>query len=415
MTKIIFLIDMNSYFASIEQVDNPSLRGKPIVVCGQGRTVVTTSSYEARKFGVKTGMSVPEAKRLCPTLIPVIGDMDKYVATSLKIHKILLEFTDQVEPFSIDECFLDVTVSCGKNTDPRDMASEIKQRIKKELGLTCSIGIGPNKVLAKLASKMQKPDGLVMINHTDVPALFSRMLVEELQGVGIGKKTSDKLKTLGILTAHQLGNAPDDLMSAHFGILGAQLKSIGRGEDDSIVKMYDVHEQVKSVGHSHTLPKDTKDLKVINSYLLMLSEKVGARLRETGLMGKTISVTVRYSDFHTFSKQKSLSQHVTTGQDIYHTSYEIFKSILPLKLPVRLVGVSIGNLTQNDNQQFLFGDMEKRRTLTTHLDAINKKYGPLTIKPSSLLIAEKFGISKPCGMTEKTRLKKPLHKDSCGL
>lgn len=185
---------MNAFFASVEQAVNPALRGKPIAVCGEGRTIVTAASYEAKAFGVKTGMTPYEAKNVCPGLVTVVGDMHKYVGSSLNIHEILLRFTSQVEPYSIDECFVDVTPLVRPERSARDIAKEIKQLIKSELNLLCSIGIGPNKVISKLASKMQKPDGLVEISRADIPKVFEAVPVEKLQGVGVGGKISEKLK-----------------------------------------------------------------------------------------------------------------------------------------------------------------------------------------------------------------------------
>jgi DNA polymerase-4 len=407
MDRVILLIDMNAYFASVEQVSNPALRGKPIVVCGEGRTVVTTASYEARKYGVKTGMTLPEAKSLCPALIPVIGTMDKYVDTSFRIHTILLEFTDRVEPFSIDECFLDITPLCRSGrVSPKDAALKIKQRIKEELGLLCSVGIGPNKLIAKLASKMQKPDGLVQINKEDIPRIFVHLPVEKLQGVGVGRHLSEKFQALGITTAQELGEAPISMLEAHFGITGYHLKRMGKGEDDAPVKKYGESEPVKSVGHSYTLPKDTWDMSVIRAYLLMLSEKVGVRLRREHLTGRTVHLTVRYADFTSVGKQTSLKRYIKTGQEIYTTACGIFKTFLPLQKAVRLLGVSISNVVVDERSPFLWEDMEKQCRIAEAMDEINKKYGEFTVKPSSLIIAENFGTADRCGMIGKYFLKK---------
>ena len=398
MKRVILLLDMNAYFASVEQRVNPSLRGKPIIVCGEGRTVVTTASYEAREYGVKIGMTLPEAKKHCPEVIIVYGDPVKYIDTSLRIHKILLEFTDLLEVFSIDECFLDITQLYQRGFSPEEISNKIKDRLRKEFGLTCSIGIGPNKLIAKLASKMQKPDGLVEIRKEDIPDLFSKLPVEELQGVGVGNKLAGRLKSLGIKTAGKLGEASINLLTSNFGIWGYHLKKMGKGEDDSRVARYSESEQEKSIGHSHTLPKDTWDQAVIKSYLRMLSEKVGVRLREANLTGRTINLIVRYSDFNTFIKQHSLGCYIKTGFEIYCTAYRIFENILPLKKAVRLLGVSISNLSVDNKQLFLLQSMEREQRLVETVDEINEKYGDFTIKPSSLLIAERFGLEERCGM-----------------
>lgn len=396
---------MNAYFASVEQSINPSLRGKPIVVCGEGRTVVTTASYEARKLGVKTGMSLPEAKKACPQLVPVYGDMNKYVHTTHRIHKILLEYTDLLEAFSIDESFIDVSHLCKKKDDAKNIAREIKRKIKEKLGLLCSIGIGPNKAVAKIASKMQKPDGLVEIRKEDIPDVFENLSLEKLQGIGIGKKVSEKLKSLGIKTAKDLGNAPLSLLVHHFGIIGNYLKNIGQGNDNTPLKKYFEYEQAKSIGHSRTLLKNTRDINVIKSYLMMLSEKVGSRLRASSLEGNTINFFLRYGDFTHFAMQHNLKNAIRDSSDIYRHANALFQKALPLQKPARMLGVSISRLSPQNGQTYFFDDYYKKIKFTETLDSINKLYGPFTIKPSSVLIAEKFGIKEGCGMVAKSRKK----------
>lgn len=403
MDRKILHIDMNSYFASVEQMCNPSLKGKPVAVCGEGRTIIVTASYEARKFGVKTGVTIPEAKRLCPQLILVFGNLDKYADTSLKIHKILLEFTDLVEVYSIDECFIDVTNVKKNSHDSALVAKKIKMNLKNELGLTCSIGISYNKLLAKLASDMQKPDGLVEINRENLPGIFETLPIEEL--CGIGGKTKEHLNRLGIETAKQLGEASISMLTSHFGVVGYMLKQMGQGIDNSRVKNYSEQEPAKSVGHNYTFPKDTFDIKVIKSYMLMLSEKVGGRLRKYKLTGRTVSLMVRYSDFNTFARQHSLQSHINSGMEIYDTGWQIFEKILPLKKAIRLLGVSISNLIPDKNQQFLFDKLKRQQKLVAAVDDINSKYGEFTVKPSSLLISDKFGILKKCGLMGKSWLK----------
>lgn len=389
--RVVMLVDMNSYFASVEQVANPALRGKPIAVGGEGRTVIVTASYEARKYGVKTGMTVPEARKLCPHIIFVHGNLDKYIDTSHRIHKIFLEFTDYVDVFSIDECFLDITHLVRKGSGAQDVGMAIKKRLKEEFGLICSIGIGPNRLIAKLASKFQKPDGLVEVSKEEIPELFSNLPVEELQGVGIGAKLSHKLNTLNIYTAKDIGDASISMLTSYFGVMGYHLKRMGRGEDDSKVRKYWEDDEVKSVGHSYTLPKDTRDLKVIKSYLRVLSEKVGNRLRAANLTGRTIGLVVRYSDFHTIIKHCTLKHHIKSGYDIYINAYKVFEKLLPLLKAVRLLGVNISNLLRDDKQQYFLDDISKQQKVVEMVDDINRKYGEFTLKPSSMLIADKFG------------------------
>ncbi|MCX5778047.1 MAG: DNA polymerase IV [Elusimicrobia bacterium] len=405
MTRTILLIDMNAFFASVEQAMNPALRGKPIIVCGRGRTVVTTASYEARVFGVKTGMNLYQAKQACPQVIAVEGDMSRYIDASHNIQRIAREFTDQVEMFSIDECFLDVSKTCRNEVDPQNIARAIKHTIREKLGVTCSIGIGPNKVVAKIASKMQKPDGLIEIREKDIPVLFALMAVQKLQGVGVGRHISEKLMSMGITTAGQLGNTPLEKLMHHFGIMGYRLKRIGEGKDDSPVDSSGGNELIKSVGHSHTFPRDTRDISIIRSYMMMLTEKVGLRLREYGLMGKTVYCTIRFGDFTSWGAQQGLKEHIRQNREIFFVAEQILARAFPLSKAVRLVGLSISDLKPRDTQQFLLKEMEKDTTLAEAVDDINKKYGVFTIKASSVILSEKFGIRPSCGMVSKQALK----------
>jgi len=398
---------MNAFFASVEQAANPALRGKPIVVCGQGRTVVTTASYEARKLGVKTAMNLYEARRACPEVILVYGDTNKYVAASHQIHKILLEYTDLVEVFSIDECFVDVSRLCKKEGDAKRIALEIKTKIKEKLGLLCSVGIGPNKVVAKIACKMQKPDGLVEITEENISKVFENLDLDKLQGVGVGSKISQKLNSLGIKTAGDLGRAPLELLMHHFGIIGRYLKNVGLGEDNSPVKKYFEYEQAKSIGHSRTLDINTWDIAVIKAYIMMLSEKVGARLRASKMEGSTVNFFVRYGDFTHFSVQHNLKTPIKNSCDIYSQALKLFGNCLPLKKAVRMLGVSISGLCKESTQGHLFAEFGKKDKAERVFDGINKEYGPFTIKPGSVMIAEKFGIDEGCGMVAKSRRKFP--------
>lgn len=399
MEKSILLVDMNSYFASVEQSCNPALRGKPVAVCGEGRTIVVTASYEARAFGVKTGMTKPEARKLCPAIIFVKGNLDKYIDTSFRIHKIFLDYTDRVEVFSIDECFLDMTPTAGLFGGDVEVGRQIKKRIKESFGLLCSVGIGPNKVVAKVAAKLNKPDGLTVIRKNEIAEKYLPLPVGKLQGVGVGRRIEEKFRLLGIRTAGDLGNAPPEILDRMFGVLGKMYAQIGQGTYDAPVKSYKEQDTVKSVGHSHTLPKDTKDLQVIRAFLQMLCEKVATRMRKYKIKGRTIMLLVRYSDFDFFAKRHTLKQGVNAGVEIFRAAWEVFeKECLPLDLAVRLLGVSVGNVEADAGEQYVFEEMRKKEKLQSVMDGINNKYGSSTIKPVSLIISEKFGILERCGL-----------------
>lgn len=394
--RIIMHIDMDAFFASVEQRCNPHYRGKPIAVIGSGkRTVVTTASYEARRFSIKTGMTVPEARKLCPEMIFVVGNNEKYTDTCVRIVSILKQYSPKLEVYSIDESFLDLS-DC--NRDPIKIAKEIKEKIKEEVGLTCSIGIGPNKLIAKLASDMKKPDGLVRIRDKEVQKLFETLPVEEL--CGIGDKTKAKLLTLGIKTCKDLGSASTSLLRKKFGIIGEALKLMGQGIDNSPIIPSEEAPEAKSIGHSMTMEKDETDTIRLKKYLLQLSEMVGRRLRRESMCGKTIHLTIRYSDFETFSKQRTVEEYIKDTSSIYDAALKIFDSI-KLNKAVRLLGVSISNL-RKDLQIPLFNEEKKENELTKAVDKINDAYGDFSVTRASLL--DKYdhkGVISPSWRPEK--------------
>ena len=267
---------MDAFFASVEQRDNPALRGKPIAVTGGGeRTVVTTSSYEARAYGVKTAMTVYEAKRLCPSLILVTGNNRKYAQICTLLEEICLRFTPDIEIYSIDEVFLDITGSYHLFGSPEHLAKSIKDTVKNELGITCTVGMGQNILIAKLASDLAKPDGFRWIGEDAVASVLDALPVKKLWG--IGPHTEEKLRAMGITTCGELGRAPLSLLVERFGIMGERLHAMGNGRVERPLEI--VPPEPKSIGHSITLPKDLWKREEITSCLLRLSEKVGFKSR----------------------------------------------------------------------------------------------------------------------------------------
>jgi len=371
-------VDMDAFFASVEQQTYPFLRGKPIGVCGDpdGRTVVAAASYEAKRRGVKTAMTLPEARRLCPDIILVSGDPAKYVDTSVRILAIYARFTDLVEVFSIDEAFLDVTASCHLFGGAEAVAQSIKREIRTRFGLTCSVGIAPNKLLAKLASDMEKPDGLTIIKPESVPELMEKTPVEEL--CGIGCKTKAKLNALGIWTCAELGRYPQAQLVRLFGVIGHHLYKMGLGEDESPVQPYFHEPEAKSMGHSLTLDKDTKDMAVIKRHLLHLSEQVGRRLRKDSYAGRTVSLVLRYEDFSTVVRQHSLKEHLNDGCRIFEVALRLFDELYQPPRFVRLLGVSVSGLVRNVTQATLFSE-ERSDSLFSAADSVNDRYGEFSL------------------------------------
>jgi DNA polymerase IV len=387
-SRVIMHIDMNAFFASVEQQANPALQGKPIAVIGTGRTVVTTSSYEARAFGVKTGMNTWQAKQACPHITFVVGNNRLYADVSTRIIAMMRDFTPLVEVFSIDEAFLDVTGCLRLFGSAELIAARIKARIRQELGLTCSIGIAPNKLLAKLASDMQKPDGLTIIQPERIAAVLEDLPVKEL--CGIGKNVERQLFLLGISTCGQLGRFPVKTLHQKFGVVGERLSRMGRGEDDSPVVPPEEEEEVKSVGHSMTLDRDVTGRDALSKYLLQLSEMVGRRARRYRVTGKTVHLTVRYGDFSTFGRQQSRGVPTSQSEEIYRDAMALLDTF-DLQRPIRLLGVRITNLTHQTEQLSLFEQDRKANQMAAAMDEANDRFGEFTVTFGSVLETEEKG------------------------
>lgn len=389
MERIIMHIDMNAFFASVEQQSNPALRGKPIAVTGSSsRTVILTASYEARAFGVKTGLTMWEARQKCPELIIVPGNNRLYTHVSSGIMKLLHDYTPLVEVFSIDEAFMDITGSVKLFGGVERICNLIKSRIKTGFGISCSIGIAPNKLLAKLASEMKKPDGLTIIRPEEISRTLEQLPIKEL--CGIGRKTERHLVMMSIHTCGELGRCDEARLTRKFGIVGPRLKQMGLGIDASPVVPAEDAEEVKSVGHSMTLKRDVRERVDILRFLLQLAEMVGRRARRYGVWGRTVHLTIRYADFTTFGKQASLREHINLSDDIYNATVKILDS-LELTQPVRLLGIRLTNLQHQTSQLPLFPEEQTRLRLTEAMDRVNNRFGDFVVMYGSLLDQEDKG------------------------
>ncbi len=375
--RIVLHIDMDAFFISVEQRDNPALLGKPAAVCGSlSRSVVTSATYEARPYGIRAGMSTQEARRRCPQLILVAGNHSKYTETSARIFTILKKYTPKVEVASIDEAYLDVTQSLLLFQFPLHIAQSIKDQIREREGLTCSIGVAPNKLLAKLGSGLKKPGGLVIIQKEEVEEILKDLPVSKLYG--IGPKLTEALNSMGIFTCGQLGRFPISVLTKRFGAIGKELHEMGLGLDDRPVIPFDEEEDAQSISHSITLEADTSDTNRLRKVLLQLSERVSRRMRREGFYGKRIVLTVRYSDFFTFSKQKTLSKWMNSGNEIFHHAFAIFESISHPQ-PIRLLGVGMSLLRKEWCQLDLFEKRDKKDNLLTAMDRVNERFGDWAI------------------------------------
>ncbi|MFH0732974.1 MAG: DNA polymerase IV [Candidatus Omnitrophota bacterium] len=383
MSKIIMHIDMDAFFASVETRDNPALKGKPVAVAGANqRTVIVSPSYEARVFGVKTGMTKSQARSLCPSITFITANTHKYTRACSEIVKILYSFTPDIEVYSIDEFFIDVTNSLHLFGPAEQTAQMIKDKIKKELKLPCTVGISYNKLLAKIASDNNKPDGLFEIDSKNKNTVIGKLDVSSIWG--IGPSTSKKLYNIGVVTLNDLKSLSMEFLNEKFGMYGLTLYNMARGIWDDEVVTADKQEQAKSIGHSMTFSADANGIEELRGYLLELCKKVAERLRRENLKGKCVSVTVRYKSFKTFSRQKSTNALIDTTERIYKIATDILKSI-DLKEPVRLLGVSISRLRQDEYKGFLFKEEEKRHKIDTVLDQITAKFGNTAITLGSLV------------------------------
>ena len=379
MMRVVFHIDMDAFFSSIEQLSNPNLRGKPVIVCGdpEGRSVVSTASYEARKYGIKSGMPVSRAKRLCPNGVFVEGNPQKYVYTSIQILETLREFTSLVEPFSVDEAFLefyDIDLD-----ETLDLAKSIKRRIREKHSLTCSVGVGPNKIVAKMASDVEKPDGLTIIWEGEFLKYFGDKPVEELWGVG--PKTASKLKAIGLRKVKHLAMTPEPELVRLFGAYGTYLWMTANGKDESPLIPYYVGIEPKSIGHEYTLPRDTSQKRILLSTLLRLCEQVGRRVRKEGYLCDTIVVKIRKSDFKTITRQKKIPIPTDRDDVIYRVAKALFLENFDGGM-IRLIGVSARGLRKKSDieNDSIFSGEERQKIFVGVIDSIRDKFGEDAIR-----------------------------------
>lgn len=333
-------VDMDAFFAAVEQMRHPDLVGKPVIIGGAGdptmRGVVSTASYEARKYGIHSAMPLQRAYRLCPEAIFLPVDYDEYMRVSEKIKDILRRFTPLIENVGIDEAFLDIT---DIDMESEEVAKKIKERIKKEVGLTCSIGIGPNKLIAKIASDMKKPDGLTIISEEDIRGTIWPLPARKLWGVG--PKTERRLNEMGILTIGDLTSVPLESLTEEFGkSYGNYLYESSRGVDESPVITY---WEPKSISRETTFQIDTDNWNVIAKNLAELTRDVVDTMKESGYKGKTVTVKIRFSDFNTYTRAKTLDDFSDSLEIIRKAAFEALGRI-ELKKKVRLVGVRVSSL-----------------------------------------------------------------------
>jgi DNA polymerase-4 len=338
MQRWIMHIDMDAFYASVEQMDNPDLRGKPVIVGGASmRGVVSTSSYEARTFGVRSAMPIFQAKRLCPRGIFIKGRMWRYKEVSLQVMAVLDSFSPLVEQAFVDEAYIDAGGLTRVFGPVEDMAGALKNAVREQTGLTCFIGLAPVKFLAKIASDMNKPNGLTIIYPEDMPALLAKLPVERIPG--IGRKTMSELKRLGITYAADVTRYPKDFWERRFGKAGHALYESAQGIDERAITPF---EPPKSESAENTFETDTLDREYLVTWLLRQAECIGRNLRKQKLAGRTITLKVKYADFTNVTRARTLDCPTNLTRVIFDTAVELLEELNPAR-KLRLIGIGVSH------------------------------------------------------------------------
>ncbi len=375
-------IDMDAFYASVAELDNPSLKGKAVVVGAGARGVVLSANYLARTFGIRAAMPVGRAKRLAPHAIFVAPEHHRYSEISERVMEIFHSFTPLVEPLSLDEAFLDVTGSLRLKGTPREIAIAIRAQVESQEGITCSVGISPSKFIAKLASGRCKPNGILEIAPDRILEFLHPLPVSAIWGVG--PKTAESLERLGLRTVKELADTPRSTLIRALGeASGASLYELAWGRDYRDVTP---NEPEKNISAAQTFARDIDDPEILLQEFLRLTEKATARLRESGLFAKTISIKVRYADFTTINRSKTLPLAINTA----HDTYEVVKGLyLALKIEgarLRLIGVALENFSEDAPEQMSFDERDKSwRHVQTALDKARNRFGGGSVQPARLI------------------------------
>lgn len=399
MQRWIMHIDMDAFYTSVEQHDNPSLKGLPVIVGGGMRGVVSAASYEARKFGVRSAMPMFRAKRLCPEGVFLRGRTSRYAEVSRVIMGVLRDFSPVVEQASVDEAYLDATGLERIFGPVGKMAEEIKAAVKAATGLTCSVGLAPVKFLAKIASDMNKPDGLTVVYPEDVPALLARLPVSDIPGVG--KKTLPALQGLGVTYASDVARYPRDFWIRRFGKMGGALHDRAAGLDAREVVPF---EPPKSESAENTFEEDTRERDILVTWLLRQSERVGRALRKQRLAGRTVTLKVKYADFTSLTRARTLPLPTNVTRVIFNTAVSLLDE-LALKEKLRLIGVGVSHFDDEEKpvqsrvkQLSLLGtepvpkesapgrmNLGRETALDAAMDAVRDKFGAHMVMRGRLL------------------------------
>ena len=390
-------IDMDAFFASVELLDRPELRGKPVIVGGAGsRGVVLSATYEARSFGVHSAMPIGRARRLCPQAEVITPTFGRYSTISSAVMEIFGSVTPYVEPLSLDEAFLDVSGAVRRLGSPRTIGRMIRHRVHTDLGITASVGAASTKFVAKLASTQIKPDGLLVIPPDRVIAFLHPLPVGALWGVG--ERTEERLRRLGLTTVGEIAHTPESTLQRALGhALGSHLAALSWGRDPRTV---DPHAPDRSLGAEETFERDVDDPTVIRRELLRLAERVGSRLRAHGHVGRTVALKVRFADFTTITRSRTLPEPTDVARDIYRTATELYDALGLQRARIRLVGVRIEGLLDSDeaHHQLQLGAPELGwREVEQAMDKAAARFGSGAVTPARLL----DGTGRPGGPSEE--------------
>ena len=378
-------VDMDAFYASVELRDRPELRGKPVIVGGGGsRGVVLSATYETRAFGVTSAMPMVRARRLCPQALVIEPTFGRYSEASAGVMEVFRSVTPLVEPLSLDEAFLDVRGAARRFGGARLVGEWIRATVQDEQGITCSVGVASTKFVAKLASARCKPDGLLVVPADGVVEFLHPLPVHALWGVG--DKTEEVLLKLGLRTVGDLAATPASTLQRALGpAVGAHLSALAWGRDERVVTP---HEPEKSVGAEETFPVDVDDPAVVRRELLRLAERTAARLRAAGQVGRTVSIKVRFADFTTITRSKTLKEHTDVGRVVYETALALYEALGLERARLRLVGVRVEQITDADGQpvQLLLGEPDKGwREAEQAVDRAARRFGAGAVRPAALV------------------------------
>ncbi|MBN1244620.1 DNA polymerase IV [Candidatus Bathyarchaeota archaeon] len=351
--RVIFHMDMDHFYTAVEEREHPEHKGKPVVVGadpkeGKGRGVVSTSNYEARRAGVRSGIPISRAWKLCPEAVYLPPNFPLYIRVSNEIMEIARKYADKFEQWGIDEAFLDVSARVKDYAEAESLAKQLKREVKEKENLTCSIGIGPNKLIAKIASDYQKPDGLTIVKEDDAEAFLAPLPVRKL--LWVGRKTEAKLKNRGIFTIGDLARYDPTVIAEAFGVMGTQMHLSARGIDRSEVE---TRTEVKSISHETTFEEDTADAEAVLKALDSLAAEVAKEAVGQKLFFKAVTVKVRYENFETHTRSKTLAFITNRLQDLQKTARDLLKAYLKNDRKIRLIGVRVSNFVKGEKQKTL--------------------------------------------------------------